>query len=134
MPAPIRLFAIAVVLVATQGFARAGDLAGSWSGSWQSCTSGHKGPLHATFCKIDDSHYRASFHGRFFVVVPFRYSVTLTVTGQEGDKVTLAGESYLGRLFGTFHYTAEATDCEFTASYTSCRDDGRFVLKRCCGR
>ncbi len=28
------------------------SLAGCWSGSWLSCTTGHKGPMQATFCQI----------------------------------------------------------------------------------
>jgi hypothetical protein len=110
------------------------DLSGNWSGHWESCTSGHSGPLYATFCKTDDTHYCVHFRGRFFKVIPFHYSVTLTVTGQAGDKVLLSGESYLGRLLGTFHYQAEADACDFTASYDSCRDHGRFVLHRCCSQ
>ncbi|HMC65691.1 MAG TPA: hypothetical protein VKI65_12195 [Gemmataceae bacterium] len=112
--------------------AAAEDLSGCWRGCWESCCTGHHGPLKATFCKLDDTHYRVDFRGRFWVVVPFRYSVVLTVTGREGDKVLLAGDSYLGRLLGTFHYEAEATDCEFKATYTSCRDRGEFALTRCC--
>ena len=101
------------------------------TGSWESCISGHKGPLHANFCKIDDCHYQVRFGGRFFKIIPFHYTVTLAVTGQDQDKVLLTGDSYLGRLFGTFHYQAEATDCEFSATYTSCEDQGIFKLKRC---
>ena len=129
-------FAFALVLFGgtflhgTTSPARAADLTGSWSGHWESCTTGHRGPLHATFCKIDDCHYRVRFHGRFFVVIPFRYAVTLTVTGQEGDKVLLAGDSRLGPLLGTFTYSAEATACEFVATYCSRGDHGRFVLSR----
>jgi hypothetical protein len=110
--------------------AKAADLSGYWSGRWESCTSGHQGSLHADFCKIDDTHYQVRFHGRFFMVVPFRYSVTLEVTGHDQDKVFLAGDSYLGRFFGTFYYQAEASECEFTAMYSSCRDHGKFTLHR----
>jgi hypothetical protein len=108
------------------------DLCGDWAGCWKSCTSGHSGPLKATFCKCDDTHYQVRFRGRFFGVIPFRYTVTLEVVGQEKDKILLAGEAYLGHFFGTFHYQAEATDCEFRATYTSCRDNGTFYLTRCC--
>jgi hypothetical protein len=72
-----------------------------------------------------------TFTGRFFKVLPFRYTVTLNVTRQEGDKVYLAGESYLGRLFGTFTYDAWATDGDFEANYSSRRYQGQFILRRC---
>jgi hypothetical protein len=107
------------------------DLTGEWSGTWHSCPSGHSGPLHATFCKACDTTYRVTFTGRFWKVFPFRYTVCLNVTGQEGDKLLLAGDANLGHLMGTFHYQADATDCEFHATYQSCRDHGTFCLRRC---
>ncbi|HEX3658530.1 MAG TPA: hypothetical protein VHV55_22250 [Pirellulales bacterium] len=111
---------------------RAAELAGCWEGRWESCTSGHQGPLNAKFCKLDDTHYRVDFSGRFFKIFPFHYSVTLMVTGQDGDTLLLSGSSYLGRMFGTFHYSARATECSFVADYTSCKDRGRFILHRTC--
>jgi hypothetical protein len=63
--------------------------AGSWRGQWFDIKSGHKGPLKATIVKCDDTHYRATFTGRFFAVFPFRFSAVLTVTGQDGDAVLL---------------------------------------------
>jgi hypothetical protein len=133
MPKVTCLLLGAVAFFAPLHQGRAADLTGRWVGHWEDCRSGHSGPLRATFCKCDDTHYRANFQGRFFGVIPFRYSVTLTVTAQEKDKVTLAGESYLGRLFGTFTYNAQATDSDFVADYSSCRYEGKFVLRRCCG-
>ena len=106
------------------------DLSGCWQGHWESCSTGHSGPLNATFCRVDATHYSVRFSGRFFKVVPFRYSVTLTVVADRGDSVTLAGSSYLGRLVGTFHYQANATNCSFVANYNSCQDQGKFVLSR----
>lgn len=107
------------------------DLTGEWSGTWHSCTSGHSGPLKATFCQACGDSYRVTFSGRFFKILPFRYTVCLNVVGREGDKVLLAGSADLGHLMGTFHYQAEATDCEFHANYNSCRDQGTFCLYRC---
>ncbi len=107
------------------------DLSGNWSGFWESCTNSHRGPLHARFCRLDDTHYRVVFRGRFFGVVPFRYTATLTVVGQQGDRVLLSGSSYLGPLVGTFSYNAQATACDFVANYCSRDDHGRFVLRRC---
>ncbi len=80
---------------------------------------------------MDETRYQASFSGRFFKLIPFRYSVTLYVE-QDGDIVTLSGQNYLGRRFGTFYYSAEADERSFTASYNSCEDCGQFVMSRCC--
>ena len=111
--------------------AKATDLTGNWSGHWVDTKSGHTGPLHATFRKCDDDHYRVTFTGRFFKVIPFRYSVELTVTGRDQDKVFLTGEQNLGPLFGSFTYSAEATACDFVAHFCSRRYQGDFILKNC---
>jgi hypothetical protein len=111
--------------------AGAADLTGQWSGSWNSFNTRHKGPLRCTLTKLDESSYQADFTGRFFKLIPFNYSVTLYVE-QDGDTVTLSGQNYLGRRFGTFYYSAEADESCFTASYSSCKDCGQFLLSRCC--
>jgi hypothetical protein len=94
--------------------------------------NGHHGPLSATFCRIDDTHYEVRFRGRFLKVVPFRYNVVLEVTGYSGDKVLLSGASNLGPILGTFSYSAEATDTQFVASFCACKDHGVFSMTRCC--
>ena len=127
------LLRLAFVLGLTVAFASAAsatDLSGHWSGHWISCTSGHKGPLHADFCKICETKYRVTFKGRFFVIFPFRYQVMLNVVSDDGEHVTLAGTSYLGRIYGTFRYNATATCTDFVSRYDSCKDDGKFVLHR----
>ena len=106
------------------------DLSGRWSGAWRDCGSGHHGPLHATFCRVDDCHYRVTFHGRFFGVIPFRYSVVLNVAGRDSDRVVLTGTQRVG-LNGSFEYSASASDCEFTSTFASKRYNGRFDLTRC---
>lgn len=106
------------------------DLGGSWVGSWKSCSTGHAGPLRATFTRCGDTQYHVKFSGRFLKVVPFRYTVMLEVVEDRGDSVVLAGSSYLGRLFGTFAYTATADGRSFVAEYTSAKDRGQFRLER----
>lgn len=108
------------------------SLAGHWSGSWYSCSTGHRGPLFAEFCPLSTGDYRVNFRGRFFRILPFRYSVVLHVVDQQEGVVYLQGQSYLGRLFGTFTYEATATESEFRADYRSCDDRGVFTLKKCC--
>ena len=135
MPRPSR-FVVAFSLSAVFLFlaavpTSAADLSGCWTGCWQDC-DGHHGPLQASFCKCDDSQYHVVFTGRFWKIFPFRYSVTLNVVRQDGDKVILEGESYLGRLFGTFTYSAWATATDFVADYSSCKYQGQFRLQRPC--
>lgn len=117
-------------VVGGQRASQAIDLAGCWSGTWQSCTSGHQGPLNAEFVRLDESRYEVFFRGRFFKILPFKYSVVMTAT-EQNDVVYLSGNQYLGRMFGTFTFSASATDCQFNASYTSCKDNGCFKMTRC---
>lgn len=126
---PLCLAIILLTCIVTR--ANATDLSGQWSGRWNSFQTGHNGPLRCTLTKIDETSYQANFSGRFFKIIPFRYSVTLYVD-QDGDTVTLSGQKRLGRRLGTFYYSAEADDCSFVASYSSCKDNGEFVLSRCC--
>lgn len=113
--------------------AAAVDLSGCWEGCWYSHCKRHKGKLRATLCRCGDSAYRADFSGTFFKILPFRYSVTLHAEPPEDGGVNLSGSQYLGRLFGTFHFTGHATDSDFNATYTSCKDRGAFCMRRVCG-
>jgi hypothetical protein len=130
---PRKLFVLAwlaVTFLFAGGSAVAADLSGSWSGYWISDSTGHRGPLRCTLTPLSDGSYQADFSGRFFKILPFRYSVILSVL-QDGDTVYLSGAHQLGRRLGTFYYNAEADSCNFVASYSSCKDHGRFVLSRC---
>lgn len=128
---PVRTVAAALLgLVLVAAPAGAVDLSGSWSGTWSSTSTGHSGPLRATFTPCGEGRYSVDFAGRFFKILPFRYSVVLQVVEDTGDEVTLAGSSFLGRLFGTFTYRATADACHFTADYRSKKDCGMFRLRR----
>jgi hypothetical protein len=111
------------------GELQAADLSGEWSGRWESTRSGRGGPLRACFWQLDELHYRVRFRGRFLKIIPFRYQVTLDVTGHEDGKVLLAGRERLW-LFGTFDYLAGVAAGQFNATYTSKRDNGIFTLTR----
>lgn len=129
----VRPLLIVLVTAALAGAAReaqAVDLSGCWEGRWSSHCTPHQGPLKATFVRQDDTHYCVHFKGRFFKLLPFKYSVMLEVVEETPEGVTLQGSHYLGRLFGTFTYTATATDCSFNANYSSCKDQGVFCLKK----
>lgn len=122
---------LAVGLMLAAATAQATDLSGCWSGTWQSHTTGHHGPLTACFVRTADHQYAVSFRGRFWGIVPFRYRVVMTATEQPDGTVQLTGSQYLGRLFGTFTFTATASGQQFQAQYASCKDHGVFCLRRC---
>ena len=112
------LFAF-VLVFATPNLTSATDLSGHWQGYWQSDDTGHRGVLRCTFTQLSDGSYRADFSGRFFKIIPFRYSVVLDAVDQ-GDVVNLSGSQQLGRRYGTFYYSATATCSEFNATFSSC--------------
>ncbi|MGI8977875.1 MAG: hypothetical protein ACR2FY_01475 [Pirellulaceae bacterium] len=126
-----RVVALALVsLLALGNVCRATDLSGHWSGTWASGNTRHHGPLQAEFVRLNDSEYEVFFRGKFFAVLPFRYSVVMTASEQDGV-VTMSGSKYLGRMFGTFQFSAAATDTNFNANYSSCKDQGCFEMTRC---
>ncbi|MFM9114944.1 MAG: hypothetical protein ACKOU6_02125, partial [Planctomycetota bacterium] len=93
---PTLLF-VTVILLTGLGFspaARAVDLSGPWSGSWESCQTGHRGPLKGHFEACGDQQYQVTFTGRFLKVFTFRFRGTLDVIEDRGDSITLAGNSY----------------------------------------
>lgn len=105
------------------------NLCGEWCGSWLSYCTGHKGPIRATFCRLDNCRYEVRFRGRFCKLIPFCYSATLRVTGYKDGRVYLAGSKPLP-LFGTFTFSAWATDRQFVAGYSAEDDRGQFVMTR----
>ncbi len=132
MPPPrlrATLVALALLLLLPAA-AWAVDLSGCWSGTWESCATGHEGPLHAEFVPCGGSQYEVHFRGRFFKIMPFKYSVTMMAEERDGV-VYLSGSKYLGRMVGTFSFSAAATDICFDANYSSCKDNGRFQHSRC---
>ncbi len=131
VPTPRVVVAMLVVAVALVAWpARAVDLAGDWAGEWSSTSTGHSGPLRASFTPCGPGRYSVEFRGRFCRILPFRYTVVLAVVEDRGESVILAGDSFLGRLFGTFTYRASADACRFDACYSSRKDRGAFRLTR----
>jgi hypothetical protein len=115
------------------GMADAADsvTGGGWAGRWASDKNGHSGPMHARVTETPAGDYRIAFRGRFFAVVPFRYSATLSPVGTgPNSEVYLAGEKRLGFGLGTFSTSAIVTPSTFDASFQSKRDSGRFTLRR----
>lgn len=109
------------------------ELSGRWSGQWSSSHNGHNGPMHATFERVDSQHYQVHFNGRFWKLIPFKYTAVLTVTGVDAHgRVLLAGSHRLGPVLGTFSYNAWASDTQFVAGYCSEKDHGQFTLTRVC--
>lgn len=105
-------------------------LPGAWSGSWASHTTGHQGPLHASIRSNSDGNYTATFTGKFFKVIPFRYQMQLNVVSNDGHQMTLAGSKKLGPVMGYYSYRATVTGNQLSATYSTKRDRGTFSLRR----
>jgi len=108
--------------------ATSADLSGRWAGHWENNNNPHKGPLRANLKKINSDQYRATFSGRFFKVIPFRYKVTLDVVEEGPSYVRMSGRSRAGRQ--SYQYTATSTGNSLVTHYSSKRYQGKFVLKR----
>lgn len=106
------------------------DLRGEWSGEWCSRSTGHRGPMKATFCRINCNQYEVTFKGRFCTLIPFRYTAILTASPGAEGQVVLTGSKNLGLLFGTFRFQGSANDCRINANYCSKDDRGHFRLAR----
>jgi hypothetical protein len=106
------------------------DLTGHWAGGWQDTGTGHHGPLVAKVRKTGDGQYHATFTGTFRKVIPFVYSVNLSVTGYEGDRVLLSGTHRSALTGRCYQYEAWATECEFHMTFSSDRYNGHFDLTR----
>ena len=109
--------------------AQSPDLSGRWVGEWRSDANGHHGPLKARFRKVDDCTYQVTYRGRFFVVVPFVYRTSMTVTGEGPDTVMLLASKKLP-LVGEFRSEATATATDFQSTFQSGKDSGQFLLRR----
>jgi hypothetical protein len=106
------------------------SLSGAWSGGWHSQTTGHKGPLNADIRPSSSGSYSATFTGKFFKIIPFRYQMQLNVVSQNGNRLELAGSKKLGPLMGYYSYRAVVQDGQLSASYRTKRDRGTFTLRR----
>ena len=129
------LIAACLAIATTRAGAEEGacvpNLCGDWSGTWCSDTNGHHGPIKASFTVRDGCSYCVHFRGRFMLLIPFQYTIPMTVTGHTPDgRITLYGESRLP-IFGQFCCHAESNGCEFVSSYSSCKDQGTFRMCRC---
>ncbi len=121
------LLLFGLLLIPSLGFC--GQPAGKWRGGWQSHTSGHHGPMHATVTPRSDGQYNARFTGRFALVIPFTYRVTMTPVEYGPEGTTLVASRRLP-LLGIYNMTATVHGNRLDAAYTSKSDQGAFHMQR----
>lgn len=105
------------------------DLAGQWSGYWQSDANGHQGCIRATFCQISACQVEAKFSGTFAKILPFRYRTRLNIVHQEPGMMLLSGSRRLP-FSGEFRYDVEIRDGQFLGTFSSPRNSGTWVMSR----
>lgn len=107
--------------------ADAGNPSGVWRGQWTSESSGHRGALGAKIRPDGPNHYRATFYGRFAVVIPFFYRTTL-------DRIPGTTDMYYSAkqmpLLGTYETTARISGNHFRADFVGKKDRGIFEMRR----
>lgn len=118
-----------LVLLCLTTFATAQDPIGRWNGGWRSNTSGHRGPMRATITPRSDGRYDARFTGRFALIIPFTYRVTMTPVAVSPCETTLVATKKMP-IFGTYRMTATVSGNSLEARYTAKKDVGLFRMQR----
>lgn len=106
------------------------DISGPWEGSWRSGKNNHRGRLRCVMTPAGTNLYQAHFHATFWKIFRAAYEVPLEVR-REGGTFRFTGQSDLGLLGGGIYtYEGTATPAEFSSSYRSKHDHGRFEMRR----
>jgi hypothetical protein len=104
-------------------------VAGAWEGTWLSDSGKHGGKLWCIMTPETNQTYEARFRATYAKVFRFTYTAHFEMQphdiGWEFD-----GESYLGKLGGTYYYEGRATSSNMVSTYKSKYEKGRFELKR----
>ncbi|MEQ1824551.1 MAG: hypothetical protein ABL921_01340 [Pirellula sp.] len=123
-------FIAIVFLVACSSFARSDDPTGVWRGEWRSGSTGHHGPMRANIQPRTDGSYQARFTGRFAVIVPFAYRVTMHPSYDAFGNAVLTAEKPLGPLMGSYRMNAQALGSQLTGGFQAAGDNGVIRMRR----
>jgi len=118
-----------LILIGLTTWATAQEPNGRWRGGWRSDTSGHRGPMRATITPRKDGLYDARFTGRFALIIPFTYRVTMTPVAVSPCATTLVATKQMP-IFGTYRMTATVSGSSLEARYTAKKDVGVFRMRR----
>lgn len=109
-------------------------LQGRWQGTWKSDVNGHSGSLRCIITKEADGHYKASYHATYGWNLSFRYAVSMSME-MEGSGSKFQGSANLGWFAGgEYHYEGTSTSDQFTSTYQSKSDHGKFEMVRIVAR
>ena len=108
----------------------ASEPVGKWRGEWQSQSTGHRGPMRANVWKSNDGTYQARFSGRFALVIPFTYKVTMQPSYDQHGNVHLHASKPLGPLLGSYTMDAVSSGNGLNGSFRAAKDVGSIRMQR----
>lgn len=106
------------------------DATGVYRGEWRSGSNGHHGPMRAVVQPRTDGTYQARFSGRFALVIPFAYKVTLQPTLDSNGNTVLTAEKPLGPIMGSYRMTAQTDQSGLYGNFQAAGDNGSIQMKR----
>lgn len=77
-----------------------------------------------------DGNYQARFTGRFALIIPFAYRVTLQPTQDAFGTTFLNAEKPLGPIMGSYRMTAQANESGLSGSFQAAGDNGSIQMQR----
>ena len=122
--------ALAAFLLVSHDMAHAQDASGVYRGEWRSGSNGHHGPMRAVVQPRSDGSYQARFSGRFALVIPFTYKVTLQSVQDSNGSTYLTAEKPLGPILGSYRMTATADQGGLNGNFQAAGDNGSIQMKR----
>jgi hypothetical protein len=103
---------------------------GVYRGEWRSGSTGHHGPMRAVVQSRTDGAYQARFSGRFALVIPFAYRVTLQSNQDANGNTFLTAEKPLGPIMGSYRMTAQTNESGFYGTFQAAGDTGSIQMQR----
>ncbi len=123
-------FALGAICFASSQNAFADSPIGVYRGQWSSGSTGHHGPMRAVVQPRTDGNYQARFTGRFALIIPFAYRVTLQPTQDAFGNIFLNAEKPLGPIMGSYRMTAQANESGLSGSFQASGDNGSIQMQR----
>jgi hypothetical protein len=111
-------------------WATAQEPTGVWRGEWRSGSTGHHGPMRAVVQPKPDGNYQARFTGRFAVVIPFAYRVTLQPGCDANGNPVLTANKPLGPILGSYRMNAQTMGNQFSGDFQAAGDNGSIKMRR----
>ncbi len=119
-----------MIVQAGASVARAESPVGRWKGQWNSQSTGHQGPMRATIRRNGEGGYDARFSGRFFVVIPFTYKVSMQPVLDTMGNVHLVANKPLGPMLGSYRMDSMVMGNSLLGSFSAAKDTGTVSMRR----